>query len=399
MTQTFVTKEGNPGREEGGKTLFGRQKYAGMALYFWYGMRIGSWFELLKRNGFRITPNCFVQVAAVTLMTPFNSLLYRLSEAIYGGKVRDHEITQPPVFVLGHWRTGTTYLHDLFACDPEFGHPTTYQCFFPNHFLLTGKVARLWFHLTLPEKRPQDNVDVGHDKPQEEEFALCNMGLPSIYFSWALPRRGPVDHSHLDLRDLPAEDKARWKEGMAWFLKRVSYVAGKPLVMKSPTNTARVRALLELYPDARFVHIARDPLITYASTMRLWRTMLSIQGIENPPQAEDWLEDYVLDTFEVLHRRYEEDRPLIPEGHLTEITYEELVADPKGVMRRIYGDLGLGDFGRAEKEVDAYLASNADYKTNRYETDPAKEAQLRTRWADYFKRFGYDRKSGAPAEV
>ncbi len=367
-----------------------REKYAGMVLYFWHGMRFGAWYNLLKKNDFRFTWNCLPQIITVSLLTPLNSLLYRLSEAVYGRRIADYKIEHPPIFVLGHWRTGTTYLHDLLACDPEFGYPTTYECIFPNHFLLTGPLARFGFGLVQPEKRPMDDVAVGTDRPQEEEFALCNFGLPSIYVAWALPRRGPIDHSHLDLRDLPAEDKRRWREGFLWFFRRVSYRCRKPLILKSPQNTARVATLLEMFPDARFIHITRDPMTVFPSTMRLWKTMTSVQGLEHPPNDEPWLEDYVLDTFSVLFKRYEEDRKLIPDEQLTEITYEALVADPKAVMKSIYARLDLGDFSRAEEAVDSYLSGTREYQTNVYELPEEKRTLVRKRWAAYFKRFGYD---------
>lgn len=370
--------------------MFRREKYAGMALYFWHGMRAGTWIDLLRKNGFRITLNCLPQIISVSLLSPLNSLLYRLSEAVFARRMNEQTINHPPIFVLGHWRSGTTLLHDLLACDEAFDYPTTYQCFFPNHFLITGRLAKLWFGLTLPKTRPQDNVAVGFDRPQEEEFALCNLGLPSIYVAWALPRRGPVDHSHMDLRELPVQEKIRWEEGFLWFLKRVYSLKRKPLILKSPQNTARVRALLELFPDAKFVHIARDPLTVFPSTLRLWRSLTSVQGLENPPEIEPWLEDYVIDTFEHMFRCYEEDSALVPKGQLAEVTYEELVADPRGVMREIYGQLKLGDFARAEPAIDAYLEQTGDYRTNTYELPSDKEKMLRDRWAGYFRKFGYD---------
>jgi len=375
--------------------MFRRQKYAGMVLYFWHGMRFSHWLELLKKNNYRFTFNCLPQIVTVSLLAPVNSLLYRISEAIYAARLRDFEMSEPPVFVLGHWRTGTTYLHDLLACDPAFGYPTTYQCFFPNHFLLTGAAARFGFNLTLPKTRPQDNVVVGFDRPQEEEFALCNMGLPSNYIAWALPRRGPIDHSHIDLRDLPAPDRKRWIEGFIWFLKRVAYRADKPLILKSPHHTARVALLLKLFPGARFVHIARDPLTVFPSTMRLWKTMTSVQGLENPPLVESWLEEHVLDTFSHMFNCYEEDAKLIPRGQLVEITYEDLVAHPKRVLQKVYTELDLGDFARAEAEVDAYLDKTGDYQTNAYELPEESRVLVRKRWAGYFKRFGYNQNESA----
>ena len=366
-----------------------RKRYAGWALYFWHGMRTRAWLNLLRRNRFRTTLTCLPNVISVSVFAPLNSLLYRLQELVFARRLRGYELQEPPVFVIGHWRAGTTYVHDLLACDPELGAPTTYQCFFPSHFLLTGPLARFWFNLFQPKTRPQDNVAVGFDRPQEEEFALCNLGLGSIYMTWALPHQGPVDLDYLSLRDLSPAERRNWIETFLWFLRRVAYRQKKRLVLKTPQHTARLRLLIELFPDARFIYIARNPLTLFPSTMRLWKSMNSIQGLENPPRDDPWLEPFLIDLFMDLFRYYEEDRALIPENQLIEIAYEDLVADPKAELRRVYKHLDLGDFARAEAAVDGYLSRTRDYQTNAYELPAEKRALILERWAPYIERFGY----------
>src|SRR5687768_18104609 len=44
-------------------------------------------------------------------------------------------------------------------------------------------------------------------------------------------------------------------------------------ILKSPPHTCRVPTLLRLFPDARFVHIVRDPYAVYPSTLHLWRIL------------------------------------------------------------------------------------------------------------------------------
>jgi hypothetical protein len=371
------------------------ENYGGFTFYFWHGMCAGGWFRLLKRNRFRISPACVPQVVSVSLLAPLQSLLRRVSEARYRRQVEKYEIDQPPVFIIGHWRTGTTYLHDLLSCDPAFGYPTTYECFMPNHFLLTESVARLGFGLFLPKTRPQDNVAVGVDKPQEDEFALCNMGLPSPLLTFALARGGPADMAYLDLREVGETERRQWKEGFLWFIRRVAFRQNKRLILKSPTHTARLRTLIELFPDARFIYLARNPLSVFPSTMHLWKAMNSTQGLQNPAYDDPWLEDFVLDTFMHMYRRYEEDRDLIPSGQLAEIRYEDLVADPKGVLRGLYKQLDLGDFARAENGVDAHLDRTRDYRTNEYALTQEQQRRVQERWGDYFESFGYDRPRAA----
>lgn len=365
------------------------ENHGGFAIYFWHGMNARGWFNLLKRNRFRISLPCMPQAVTVTMMSVLHTLLGWLSEALYKRRLKGFELSHPPVFIIGHWRSGTTYLHDLLACDPEFGYPTTYECFMPNHFLLTEPFARFWFNLLLPKTRPQDNMAVGFDKPQEDEFALCNLGLPSPLLTMAVPRQGPVDMRYLDLRGLTEKEHRRWIDGFLWFIRRVAYRQNRRLILKSPTHTARLRTLIKLFPEARFIYISRNPLSIFPSTVHLWKSMNSTQGLQNPPRDDPWMEDYVLDTFMHMFERYEEERELIPRGQLAEISYEQLVADPKTALRRLYEQLDIGDFSHAEPAVADYLAATRDYKTNDYTLSAEQRRRVLESWAPYMERFGY----------
>lgn len=362
----------------------------GWLLYFWHGMGFGTWARLLARGRFDITLNCVPNILTVTLWAPFNSLLYFLSEAIHGRRANAHEIEPQPVFVIGHWRSGTTLLHDLLACDPAHGYPTTYQCFFPGHFLLTGG-SGTWFNIFLPKKRPMDNVPVGVDRPQEEEFAFANMGLGTHYTTLAWPRHGPADMDYLDLAGLSDAERTRWERGFMWLIRRLSYKNKKRLVLKSPAHTARIKTLIKLFPDARFVHISRNPLSIIPSTRKLWKALNSVQGLHNPARDDPWIDGFVFDVFERVFARFEEDRTLIPQGHLVEVKYEDLAADPKKELKAIYQKLELGDFVCAEPGIDAYLAGQDGYQQSVYDLTDAQHAEIVERCGPYMKRFGYGR--------
>ena len=361
----------------------------GWLLYFWHGMGLVTWAKLLARGRFDITLNCVPNILTVTLWAPFNSLLYIVSELIYGVQANRHKIEQGPIFVLGHWRSGTTFLHDLLACDPEHGYPTTYQCFFPNHFLLTGGAVRKWFNVFLPKRRPMDNVPVGVDRPQEDEFAFANLGMGTHYVTLAWPRHGPQDMAYLDLVTLNSQNREKWEQGFTWFIKRLSLKQKKRLVMKSPAHTARIKTLLKLFPNARFVHISRNPLAIYPSTVKLWKALDSVQGLQNPANDDRWMEEFVFTVFDTVFERYEEDRHLIPKGHLIEVRYEDLAKKPEAILKDIYGQLGLGDYARTKGAVDAYLSGQGTYTPNVFELSDELREKIVQRWAGYIDRFGY----------
>jgi hypothetical protein len=107
---------------------------------FWHGMRLSTWLRELGRNSLAVSPSRVPMTCAVTGFTALNSVLAGdRSRGLYGRKVEATELAAPPVFILGHWRSGTTFLHELMIRDPEHTYFTTYQCFTPHHFVLTER--------------------------------------------------------------------------------------------------------------------------------------------------------------------------------------------------------------------------------------------------------------------
>ena len=395
---TIIQEQSAAGRDgdvteriaEGWNHPFKIHRHAGPAPYIWHGMRFGHWLKLLKSGGFDITFNCLPRILGVTAIAPFNSGFHYLSKAIYGRRA-ERTVVDPPVFIIGHWRTGTTFLHELLASNPSHGFPTTYQCFFPNSFLITERVVGALTGLLLPGTRPSDNMTLGFDRPQEEEFALANLGMGTPYLSLAFPRHGARGMRYLDLVDLNKDERAAWEAAFTGLVKRLQFAHGKRLILKSPLHTARIPTILKLFPNARFIHMSRDPFDIYPSTLHTWKAMGSVQGLHNPlPEDDAWLRDYVLEVFDKLFTTYERDRLLIPKGHLIEARYEDLVANPKAVLRDIYRRLELGDFAEAEPGIDAYLEPRKDYRRNVHDLSDDDRRMIRERWAPYFTRFGYD---------
>jgi hypothetical protein len=365
-------------------------RYGGRLIYFWFGMRLRALLKLFKRGHYSFTLNCIPDVLALFLWVPWNSLLYRISEAKYRRAAEALPLDQPPVFVIGHWRTGTTFLHDLFSVDPNLAYPTTYECFFPHHFLLTENTLPKIMGVLLPKKRPQDDVPVGFERPQEEEFGMMMLGQGTPYITHAWPRFGPADTDYLDFKGLSEAEKKKWADAYMWFYRRLALKhGGKPLVMKTPANAARLKLLTKLFPDARYIYLSRNPLKVFPSTVKLWRALYSVQGLHNPPYLDSWLDDYVLDMFARLTEDYEEDRHLIPPDRLIELRYEDLIKDPLATLRDIYKRLDIGDFASAEAPMQAYLDTQKEHRVSEYEMPLELKRKIVDRLGPYIDRFGY----------
>jgi hypothetical protein len=356
---------------------------------FWHGMCLGDWLKLLKLGRYRIHPLRVCMAGLITFFSAGNSVCALLQRLIYGRRIAAAEITQPPIFIIGHWRSGTTYLHELMVCDERLAYPTYYECFEPNHFLVTGWFAPILLWPLLPRKRPMDNMATGWSRPQEDEFALVAMGAPTPYFRMAYPNEPPPYNEFLDMDGCSEEDLARWRRDMKRFVQMLTMKKkGKRLVMKSPPHTGRIGELTKLFPGAKFIHIARDPYTIFPSTRRLWVSLDWAQGLQHPHYRD--LDEYVFSAFERMYRGYDRQSRSIPANQLCELKYEDLVRDPLGQMRQIYEQLELSDFGTVCPKMEAHVGSQKDYKTNRHELEPELRSEIRRRWSDYFERYGYE---------
>jgi hypothetical protein len=192
---------------------------------------------------------------------------------------------------------------------------------------------------------------------------------------------------------LTEQDRRRWCERFMWFMKRLAYQeqrrGKRQLVLKSPTHTARIRTLLTLFPDAKFIYIARNPYDVFSSTLRLWKSMNSVQGLQNPAYEDAWLREHVLDTFAVMDDCFAQDWPTIPEQNRVAIKFEDLVADPKAVLRQVYAQVDLGAFSAIEPGIDQYLQATSDHFRNTRQLDENDTADIRERWAGFIERFEY----------
>ncbi|WP_345683379.1 sulfotransferase [Novipirellula caenicola] len=355
---------------------------------FWHGMKPLAWFRLLREGRFRISPSRVGIVIGVTIATPFNSIMGGLQKLIFRRRLREAELHGTPVFIIGHWRSGTTLLHELMVRDERLSSPSTFQCFAPAHFLATEWFFRRFANWLLPGKRPMDNMAAGWDRPQEDEFALLTMGLPSPYRRIAFPNEGPVDIDYLSFEGVDETAIDHWLKSLRRFLLNVSVATGRPLVIKSPTHTGRIAYLAREFPEAKFIHISRDPRSLFPSTCRLWKGLDEVQALQKP--NNEAIEPYVLECLEKMYEAFHQQRESVSPDRLIDIRYEDLTADPVGTLRKIYQTLRLSDFDAVEPTIQAWAETeHKDYKTNQHQLAPEADELIRSRWASYFERYGY----------
>lgn len=358
-----------------------------------------SWLRLASRSG-GVDREFLPRLLAVAATTLLTSPL-RLYETVrYGRLVRRTAIHPSPVFILGHWRTGTTHLHNLLCEDRQFGYLSTFQAMTPG-FCLMGERRLKPLLARAAERdgrtREIDNIPLRLDAPQEESFAIANMTPFASLHVWALPRRArEIFARYVLFEGLPAAERAEWTAAYLTLLRKATLRSGgRRLVLKDPASTGRIPALLELFPEARFVHICRDPYRVFASTLKVYKIVLARTQLQAVSEPE--IEELVLRFYEQLMRKYLAEKALIPPGRLVEVRYEELEAAPFDELRRVYDGLGLPGFAAAEPALRAYLESVHGFEKNRYRVDDAVIEKVNRRWQFALDAWKYPRLETASA--
>jgi hypothetical protein len=363
--------------------------YSLMAARFWHGMTTKPLMQLFAQGKLRnVGLLQWPMVGSATLITAgIGSPLAMIQRWRYTKKIEATEIRQPPIFIIGHWRSGTTLLHEFMSLDERHTCPTTFECFAPSHCVVSGSFVKPMRFL-LPAKRPMDNMPAGWERPQEDEFALMNLGLPSPYRQVAFPNNPPVDLEYFDFIGVPAEARRRWQEVFRNFLKMVAMRSPeRRLVLKNPLHLGRVAVLREVFPDAIFIHIVRDPRKIFASTMKLWKSLYKFQAFQIPKHRG--LEEYVFRCFEQMYGQFEQDRQHIEPHRFHELRYEDLVENPLGQLETLYNKLGLGGYEAVVPKLQAYLQENKDYKTNKFQFEDELTDEIDRRWGRWMRPYGY----------
>jgi hypothetical protein len=354
----------------------------------WQTMTATAWWRLLRAHRFRVRAGRLPQAAVITALTATNSALGLIQSALFGARLGKVPIDPDPIFVIGHYRSGTTHLHNLLAQDERLSFPTMFECLAPHHCLLTGRLYPKLFSSLLPDKRSMDDMALGFGLPQEDELALVALGAPSPYWSLAYPGEA-VGRRFLGLTGVTEQERGAWEKVLTSFLRLVNLrCPGKPIVLKSPPHTARLAVLTSLFPNARFLHIVRDPVDTFASTVHLWRTTRAANALI--AYEDTAIERDVLEGLPEMYRDFEKARAALSPGRFYQLRYEDLLRDPLRTLSACYEAIDLGEFATVRPRLERYLAGLSGYRANQYQVSPEGRAAVRVAWGPLFRTWGYE---------
>ncbi|CAN5612571.1 sulfotransferase [soil metagenome] len=280
-------------------------------------------------------------------------------------KIEQYNIPHAPIFILGHYRSGTTYLQRIFMQDSRFGYMSIFQMILPELMLTFEKILTAFFEKIcrlLHVKNPFHRIPFTFHFPGETDVGMTTLINPHAeQWGQLFPTKMQTYFDKYVLFDKITEyEIEKWKEGYIYMIKKVSIKnRHKQLVLKSPPDTARIKILLELFPNAKFIHICRNPYDVYASTKRLIN-MLRNNYVLGKTRLVDFNE-LIVTIYVKMMNSYLEDKKLVPVENLKEIKYESFVQFPIKYMQSIYSSLNLGDFSYCENAVTDFIVKQKTF--------------------------------------
>ena len=360
-----------------------------MKLSLIYGIPFSNWIRLLKENHFAVSPCYLHRAFLITAMSIFNTYHHWREERVFGPQINKTQINKPPIFILGHWRNGTSHLQCLISQDPELSTPNMFQTLFPYTFLSFEDIATRKLGSLVPPRRPEDRMKLSFNVPSEDEIAVAMMSLKSLYLMWSFPKKTLHYQRYINFQSVSQKDLDIWKSSYMRFLKKLTLKHNAQLVLKSPANTARIKILLDIFPKARFIHIHRNPYRVFQSMRHLILTWTRHHALLQHRDLSD-VNDIIIRIYRTIYNAFFEQVKLIPKGQFHEVGFEDLEENPIHEMDNLYKELGLKGFQNKRWRFERYLESVQNYQKNTFrDLDLHLKKRIAREWQNSFRAWGY----------
>jgi len=344
--------------------------------------------KLILQNGIGTRPVHLLRLL-VLLPTSLLSEIFTLVEKIkYNKKIRKTRIEKPPVFIIGHWRSGTTFLHQLACLDSRFTAPTVIQTVIPDHFLFSTKYWVPVLKKMMPPKRPMDEVEMGPLDPMEDEWALIRMGAPTPFLKLFFPSRRQGFIAGTDEFIPTGKSLEIWKERFLLLLKKITLLTGRQIILKNPFHTPRISMLAEMFPGAKYIHIIRNPYKIVPSSINMWNIVAgenAFRGGWESPGTEATAR-----LVEQFRKSVDENRKKLADGSFSEVRYEDLEKDPVKELKRIYRELDMEFSPEHEKKISEFMEAKKNYRKNIFNLSQEEKNIINRELEGYMKNYGYE---------
>ncbi len=327
----------------------------------------GTTFSNLRRvlKGHRVAPRYYFKMFITVIVISVSTVFHWIDYLVMGRRIRNYSFKESPLFIIGHWRSGTTLLHNILSKDPDSGIVSTYHAVFPNN-LKSHWIFKTFMRIFMPAERPGDDMKISVNLPQEEEYAMSNITDRSFYHFFYFPSNYSEYYKDYVRFESQTEDQVdTWKlEYRKLIIKALINTKGRRAVLKNPVNTGRVKLLLDVFPDADFIFMIRNPVIVYLSTKKFFTQLFPTINLER--FTEDDISKMILDIYEQMLNDYISDKKYIGENRIFEIRYEEFELNPKKTIEEIYSRFSKKDFERVKPVLEVYMDSLDTYNGYSY---------------------------------
>ncbi len=325
------------------------------------GSSLGNYLRVVSGN--KISPEYYLRFFVSTVLSGILDPFGRVESLINAKTISNTEIDEPPIFIIGFWRSGTTFLHNLLCLDPNAAYVSTYQSVFPNHALVNSFWMKKLAAKVASEERPVDKIRINMDSPQEEEMALGNLQSISFYNFFYFPNQFEKFKKETLFFDGLSDQQIKvWEKMYRNIIKKsIIRTGGQRFISKNPPNIFRIPQLLNMFPDARFLYIYRNPYRVLSSFILFMDQVIKEVGFQKTDRVN--FNKQLFSLFKNALDKYEIDKNIIPKENLLEIKYEDFKKDSISEIETIYSQFKLADFERSADKFSQLIHSQKDQKS------------------------------------
>lgn len=294
----------------------------------------------------------------------------RTELALAGDPERANRALQPPIVIVGGWRTGTSFLFRLLGTDPRLRAPLAVELSRPwkiassaidERDAILAKLDAVPNPLEILNPTLRIVHDYGPRLPEE-----CVVALGTDMQSWGLPATVRLESYP---RWLETQDFAPTYEQYRRVLQLLDDGDGRRFVLKAPAHTPELANLVKAFPGATIIHLHRDLVETIASGCSLFGVFRSTYSDDVDPLD---IGRFQTDQTELWLRRAWDFRssPEAERAKLVDVAYSDLVSSTAAVLERIYEAAEMEPPGDTGRFVAAYHEARPRHEHGRHDYSP-----------------------------
>ena len=355
--------------------------------YLTAGMTLGRLVSVILGNRLNLSVKNLSRLLFLFQSSLWSSIFAFIEDVRFSNQINIAPVPENPVFIIGHWRTGTTLLFKLMSMDEQFTAPTLFQVAEPDSMLTSYSYYKPIMKALVKKTRPMDNVKIGMDEPQEDEYAIYRLTGSSPLEELVFPcSKKYFVETWLQSGHSEKEGKLL-KNQLTMFYKKVLYRKPGILLSKNPFHSFRIKLLREAFPGARFIQIHRNPCCVVPSTMNMWNILQVENSLNNMVHKHTAAEVSVL--LKKLIAQIDADKAALPAGCYAEIKFEDLEKETVEVVRSLYASLGLEFTTGFEQKIRDYMESGRDFRKNSFSLPANDSVLIHDELKDHMQKYSY----------